>query len=88
MSKMGWECPKCSTVYSPHVDKCVCSRIPQYDTPKTETVSEEVPVISTLDEITEEEILMWHSPYYDELQAQKTLRKEQIELGDELNGND
>lgn len=37
--------------------------------------------ISLLDDITDEEILMWSSPYYDEMVAQKEAHKEAIKNG-------
>lgn len=40
--------------------------------------------LSAFDELTEEEIQYWSSPYYDELQAKKEAAKNQKQIDDEL----
>jgi hypothetical protein len=51
---------------------------------KPEQIVSPLPVF---DEPSEEEILFWATPYYDQLMAEKALRNEQIKLGEELNGD-
>lgn len=41
---------------------------------------------SPLDDYTEDEILMWSSPYFDVMQEQKQLRTQQIKDKEDLNG--
>lgn len=41
---------------------------------------------SILDEITEDEVKYWSTPYYDEIQAQKELHKKQLEEEAQKNG--
>ncbi len=87
LQDLGWECPKCHTVYAPHVRSCDgCSQKAREQVAdlKPEQI---VSPLSALDEYSEEEILMWHSPYFDELQAKKELRQEQLRVGEDLNGN-
>ena len=43
--------------------------------------SDIVKPISLLDDMSDEEVLMWSSPYYDELVAQKEAHKEAIKNG-------
>ena len=37
-------------------------------------------------DITDEEILFYSTPYYDELQARKRIKEEQIKMKEDLNG--
>jgi hypothetical protein len=53
----------------------------------TELKAEEIVApISVLDDLSEEEIMYYHSPYYDELQARKEQRQKEIE-SEESHGN-
>jgi len=41
---------------------------------------------SPLDDLSDTEVLFYHSPYFDELQEQTQLRKEQIKNKEDING--
>jgi hypothetical protein len=41
---------------------------------------------SPLDDLSDDEVLYYHSSYFDELQEQKQLRKEQIKNKEDING--
>lgn len=40
--------------------------------------------MSTLDELSDEEVIYWASPYFDEIQAKKEAHKNQKQLDDSL----
>lgn len=42
--------------------------------------------MNTLDEMSDEEILYYATPYYDELQTKKKYREEQLKLEEKLRG--
>ena len=62
--------------------------VPTQIVPHAEPVTDESAFkhMSILDEITEDEVRYWSTPYYDELQAQKELHKKQLEEEAQKNG--
>ena len=87
LKDFGWECPKCHAIYAPHVRSCEsCSQKAggQVEDLKPEQIITPLPAF---DEPSDDEILYWATPYYDQLMAEKALRNEQLKLGEDLNGN-
>lgn len=95
---MGWECPRCHSTYAPFVQACEgCAKkaerqafiqsIPAGVAAKELTPEEILKPMSPLDELSDDEIRYYATPYYDQLQAEKAQRAEQIKMGEELNAN-
>lgn len=86
----GWICPQCKNVYSPAVMSCsqCCSKaaeVPANAQPIPEGLNIEdiIKKLSPFEEYTDEEILYYSTPYFDELLARKeALQQKSAEKGE------
>lgn len=64
-------------------NKCVPAPLPFVPEMRSEEI---VKPMSVLDEYTEEEVLYWATPFFDELQTRKNKSSEMKSMDDELRG--